>query len=313
MTAHIPVLLDEVLTGLAVQADGYYIDATYGRGGHSAAILSKLSNKGRLLVMDRDPSAIAHAQQQWGSDERVIIHHTPFASLQSSVEQLAWQGKVQGILMDVGVSSIQLDEAARGFSFRNTGPLDMRMDPQHGESAAQWLNTADEQDIADVLFRYGQERYARAIARKIIAVRSEQPLQTTLQLANLIVSVFPASWQRKQGIHPATRSFQAIRIHVNDELNQLQEALQAGIAVLCQQGRMAVISFHSGEDKLVKHFFKKRVDGIPYSRHAPLAEGQPHDKQQTLRWVARLLRPSESETKENPRSRSARLRIVEKL
>ncbi|MBT8144673.1 MAG: 16S rRNA (cytosine(1402)-N(4))-methyltransferase RsmH, partial [Gammaproteobacteria bacterium] len=229
MLDHQPVLLHATLEALAIRPDGCYVDATFGRGGHSAAILERLDRNGLLLVADRDPDAIAAARKRFGNDDRVIIVHDSFANLRSIVKAHGLNRRVDGLLLDIGVSSPQLDEAARGFSFANDGPLDMRMDTSRGETAAQWIARADESEITDVIRRYGEERMPRRIARAIVAARAEQPITTTAQLAAIVAAAIP---QRDRKRHPATRVFQAIRIHINAELAQLEDALEASLDVL---------------------------------------------------------------------------------
>src|SRR5690606_32350551 len=242
-SGHLPVMFEEVLEGLAVKADGTYLDGTFGRGGHARGVLQRLGPGGRLLLMDKDPEAIATAEREFGEDGRVAVFRGSFADLAHWDETA---GGLDGVLFDLGVSSPQLDVAARGFSFGKDGPLDMRMDPDNGESAAQWLARADEREIADVLWTFGEERMSRRIARAIVARRATAPLTRTAELAELIASVVPRG---RHDIHPATRSFQAIRIHVNRELADLEQGLAAAHDALRPGGRLAVISFHSLEDR----------------------------------------------------------------
>ena len=300
---HLPVMFAQVMDGLAVKADGTYLDGTFGRGGHARGVLSKLGPGGRLLVMDKDPEAIAVAEREFGADARVAIFRGSFAELG------AWNaaaGGLDGVLLDLGVSSPQLDVAGRGFSFGKDGPLDMRMDPDSGESAAQWLARADEREIADVLFTYGEERQSRRIARTIVARRAAEPLLRTAQLADLIASVMPRGDSR---IHPATRSFQAIRIFINRELSDLEAGLDAAHARLKPGGRLAVISFHSLEDRIVKQFIARHAKAPPANRRMPVeAAFTP-----TLRDIAGALKADAAETAANPRARSAVLRVAEKL
>lgn len=304
---HVPVLSAEVLSGLAIIPDGIYIDATFGRGGHSVQILERLGPEGRLMAIDQDPSAVAAAQFRPFLDEpRFMIMSASFAELSALAKEQGWMGKVNGILMDLGVSSPQLDDAARGFSFRLEGPLDMRMNPQSKMSAADWLNSAEPSEIARVLREYGEERFSKRIAGAIVKARLLKPLATTSELASIIVSAVPV---REPNKHPATRSFQAIRIYINQELEVLQRALEQCLEVLSIKGRLAVISFHSLEDRLVKQFMQRHSQGdIPF--RIPLREQQIIRR---LRIVERLIRPSEEEVSANPRARSARLRIAEKL
>ncbi len=304
---HRPVMLDEALEGLNIRGDGFYIDATFGRGGHAAAILERLGPRGRLLVMDRDPEAIRAAERRLGADARVCIEHGSFAGLGALVRERGWQGEVNGILLDLGVSSPQLDDAGRGFSFRHDGPLDMRMDPQRGESAAEWLARASEREIARVLWEYGEERFSRRIARRIVAARAREPLTRTLQLARLIAASVP---RREPGKDPATRSFQAIRIHVNRELEALRELLPQTLEILAPGGRLVVISFHSLEDRIVKRFMREQARGDRFPPEVPVAQGQ---LQPTLRIVGKARRAEAGEVAENPRARSAVLRVAERL
>lgn len=307
MSEHVSVLLAESLEGVAVSPTGRYIDATFGRGGHSRGLLEVLSSEGRLMVIDKDPTAIAVAQS-W-QDPRLIVKHGSFAQLADFVQAEGWDQQVDGILMDLGVSSPQLDNAERGFSFLRSGPLDMRMDTSRGQTAAQWLAQATEQEIADIIWRYGEERQSRRIARAIVHDREQTAFTTTDQLAGLIERVVktPPGPRKK---HPATKSFQAIRMHINQELQDIEVALEQAMAVLAPGGRLAVISFHSLEDRLVKQFMRRQVDGEPLPRGVPIRE---MDRPQQVRWVAKVIKPSEQEMAKNPRARSSRLRIVEKL
>src|SRR5690349_17074881 len=258
MQNHLPVMLDESITGLSVRADGIYLDGTFGRGGHSAAILARLSPAGALHAFDRDPAAAGAAGALAASHRNFHFHPAPFSTLGSVCAAEGISGKVAGILLDLGVSSPQFDDPARGFSFAKEGPLDMRMDPRSGESAAAWLARAGEKEISDVLWTLGEERNSRAIAREVVNLRKTQPLTSTLQLAELILSVHRGP---RQKIHPATRSFQAIRLHVNQELEQLGAALEQAVTVLAPGGRLAVISFHSLEDRIVKRFMRDASRG----------------------------------------------------
>lgn len=304
---HQPVLCVEVIAGLAIEPNGYYIDATFGRGGHSALILASLGPEGRLLAIDQDPSAIAAAQfQPFLNDARFTIESASFTELTELVMERDWMGKVSGVLMDLGVSSPQLDDPARGFSFRQAGPLDMRMNPNRGISAADWLNKAGETEIAQVLREYGEENFSRRIARAIINIRQEKPLTTTVELANLIVAAVPFHEPNK---HPATRSFQAIRIFINQELTALSTALKQCLPILKVGGRLAVISFHSLEDRIVKQFMQAQARGDAPDK-LPLRDSQIVRR---LRLVSRLIRPTAAEIELNPRARSARLRIAEKI
>lgn len=300
--AHLPVMYAQVMEGLQVIENGTYLDGTFGRGGHARGVLEKLGPGGRLLLMDKDPEAIAVAEQAFGTDPRVSIRRGSFAALGG------WDlaRDVDGILFDLGVSSPQLDVAERGFSFGKDGPLDMRMDPESGESAAQWLARADEREIADVLWTYGEEKLSRRIARAIVARRAEQPLVRTAQLAELIASVMPRG---KDKIHPATRSFQAIRIHINRELADLEAGLDAALAALKPGGRLAVISFHSLEDRIVKRFVARHAKAPPANRRLPQADTFVP----VLKALGGAIRADAAELAGNPRARSAVLRVAEKL
>jgi 16S rRNA (cytosine1402-N4)-methyltransferase len=291
------------MEGLRVLAEGRYLDGTFGRGGHARGVLEQLGPGGRLLLMDKDPEAIAVAERTFGTDPRVSIRRGTFADL--GTWDLAREG-LDGILFDLGVSSPQLDVAERGFSFAKDGPLDMRMDPDSGESAAQWLARADEREIADVLFTYGEERQSRRIARTIVQRRGAQPLERTAQLADLIASVMPRGDSK---IHPATRSFQAIRIFINRELADLETGLDAAIACLKPGGRLAVISFHSLEDRIVKQFILRHAKAPPTHRRMPVVP----DFVPTLRAIGDATKADAAELAANPRARSAVLRVAEKL
>ncbi|MDQ3510812.1 MAG: 16S rRNA (cytosine(1402)-N(4))-methyltransferase RsmH [Pseudomonadota bacterium] len=305
-TGHLPVMYPQVLQGLQVIGNGVYLDGTFGRGGHARGVLARLDANGRLLLMDKDPEAIAAAEQEFAADPRVSIRRASFADLANWVATAAG---LDGVLLDLGVSSPQLDVAERGFSFGKDGPLDMRMDPDSGQSAAQWLASASEQDIAQVLWTCGEERMGRRIARTIVARREEQPLLRTAQLAELIASVMPRSRDGKHHIHPATRSFQAIRIFINRELEDLETGLDAALSCLKPGGRLAVISFHSLEDRIVKQFI---------ARHAkpPAANRRFPDAQQfiaRLRPIGGAQKADVDEIAANPRARSAVLRVAEML
>jgi 16S rRNA (cytosine1402-N4)-methyltransferase len=304
---HQPVLLDEVLEGLAIQPDGVYVDGTFGRGGHAGAILAGLGPEGRLLAMDKDPEAVASAEQQFGGDPRFEIQQGAFTMLGQMAAQRQLQGRVNGLLLDLGVSSPQVDDASRGFSFSEEGPLDMRMDPAAGISAAEWLEQAGESDITRVLKTFGEERFARRIARAIVAARASEPLRTTRQLAELIAAAVPV---REQNKHPATRSFQAIRIFINHELDDIRAVLGQAPDVLAPRGRMAVISFHSLEDRIVKRFIRDEYQGVQPPAEFPLA-GMDHSPR--LRPVGKAIRAGDAEVQRNPRARSAVLRVAERL
>ncbi len=302
-SAHLPVLLAEVMDGLAVKGDGRYLDGTFGRGGHARGVLQRLGPQGRLLVMDKDPEAIAEARRLAQADARLRWRRGSFAALADWEETAPG---LDGVLLDLGVSSPQLDVAARGFSFGKDGPLDMRMDPEAGESAAEWLARASAQEIADVLWSYGEERQSRRIARAIVARRGEQPIVRTAQLAALIAQVLPRGDSKT---HPATRSFQAIRIHINRELADLEAGLAAALARLKPGGRLAVISFHSLEDRIVKQFMARHAKAPPANRRMPVAVAFTP----TLRLVGGAQKAGVAELAANPRARSAVLRVAEKL
>lgn len=303
---HISVLLDEALNGLAVQPDGLYVDGTFGRGGHSRAILSRLSKEGRLIGFDKDPEAIRVGTQLAADDGRFVVVRRSFADMAEELRQRGLHGQVNGVLLDLGVSSPQLDDAERGFSFLNDGPLDMRMDPAQGQSAAEWINTADEADIATVLKEYGEERFSRRMARAIVMRRAEQPFTRTADLAEVIKVANPA-WEKHK--HPATRAFQGIRIFINRELEDLADGLKAALDVLAPGGRLVVISFHSLEDRLVKHFMRREAKGAPIPRGLPIRE---IDIPISINLVGKAIKPSTEEVAGNPRARSAMLRIAEK-
>ena len=305
--AHHPVLLAEVLDALAIQPDGFYVDGTFGRGGHAAAIMDELGPNGRLLAMDKDPEAVQSAEAQFGDDPRFEIQQGTFTMLSRVVAQRQLEGQVNGLLLDLGVSSPQLDNASRGFSFSHDGPLDMRMDPTTGSSAAEWLQVADEKSISDVLRVYGEERFSRRIARAIVARRAEEPLRTTGQLADLIDAAAPS---REKGKHPATRSFQAIRIFINTELDDVSDVLAQVPDVLAPGGRLAVISFHSLEDRIVKRFIRDEYRGEQPPDEFPLAG---MDYQPRLKPLGKAIRAGAAEVQENPRARSAVLRVAERL
>lgn len=304
---HQPVLLNEVLQGLAVKPDGIYLDGTFGRGGHAAAILAQLGEQGKLIAMDQDPQAVAVAAERFAGDSRFEIVQGNFATLAEVCAGRGMVGKLDGVLLDLGVSSPQLDDASRGFSFMKPGPLDMRMNPQAGLSAAQWLAVADEKDIADVLWQFGEERFSRRIARAVVTTRQEAPITDTLQLAELVSSAVPKKEKFK---HPATRSFQAIRIFVNQELDVLPRALTASAEVLAPGGRLAVISFHSLEDRIVKRFMRDKSRGPQLPKDLPVI---PAAYAPEFRLAAKAVMPGDEEIARNPRARSSVLRVLEKL
>lgn len=306
--SHISVLLNEAVNGLAINPDGVYIDCTFGRGGHSSLILSQLSESGRLIAIDRDLTAIA-AAEKFSDDSRFLIEHSGFAELESIATKHDLIEKVDGILLDLGVSSPQLDNAERGFSFMNDGPLDMRMDTSKGQTAAEWIAVADVEDITWVLRTFGEEKHAWKIANAIVDAREETPFTRTSELAKLIKTVAP---QREIKKHPATRSFQAIRMYINSELEQIEKVLSASLSVLAESGRLVVISFHSLEDRLVKQFMKKHSQGKQVPRGLPVSEAELQ-KGKKLSLVGRKLKPSKDELEVNNRARSSVLRIAQRL
>ena len=302
-SGHRPVLLREALEGLALRDNGWYVDATYGRGGHSAEILARLGAQGRLLALDKDPEAVAHGDSNFAADERFAIRHAGFEELGAVVTPWLSGRQLDGVLFDLGVSSPQLDQPARGFSFAHDGPLDMRMNTAVGATAAEWLAFVSQQELADVLYRYGEEPRARQIAAAIVRAREAAPLTTTRELADVIARASRA----KGRIHPATRSFQAIRIAVNAELAALERALPQAVELLALGGRLVVISFHSLEDRIVKRFLAREARGD--EAYAGLPNVPAHARPR-LKLVGRLLRPGAKEIEDNPRARSARLRIA---
>lgn len=305
---HISVLLDECIEALAIKPGGIYIDATFGRGGHSAHILDALGDDGQLIAFDRDPQAI-QAAERFAEDKRFRIIHAPFGNMAEEVESLGLTGKIDGVLMDLGVSSPQLDDAERGFSFLRDGPLDMRMDTSKGQSAADWLAHAEEQDITQVIKEFGEERFGKRIAHAIVNTRKETPITRTAQLATIIDQAVPVKDKYK---HPATRAFQGIRIYINAELEQLRVGLKAATQVLAKEGRLAVISFHSLEDRLVKRFIKDQSKGKVVPHNMPITQAEI-DADKVLKALGRAIKPSEEEVMNNVRSRSSVLRVAEKL
>lgn len=308
---HVTVLLDEAVNGLNIKPNGIYIDGTFGRGGHSRLILSQLNEQGRLIAIDRDPEAIKAAQLI--NDPRFMIKHGPFSAIADYVAEEGLVGKTDGVLLDLGVSSPQLDDPERGFSFMRDGPLDMRMDPTRGQSAQQWLMNAEADDIAWVLKTFGEERFAKRIARAIVERNhnpEEEALTRTRQLAELIAKVSPIKDRHK---HPATRSFQAIRIYINSELEEIEQALEGAVAVLAPEGRLSVISFHSLEDRLVKRFIRRNSKGPSVPAGIPLTETQIKELGAAkLREVGKM-KPSGAEVDENPRARSSVLRFAQRM
>lgn len=302
---HQPVLLQPAVDALIGAEDGFYIDATFGRGGHSLEILSRLGEQGSLMVFDRDPAAIKVALQLQISESRLQVVHSEFSTLDERAEEAGKSGQVDGVLLDLGVSSPQLDQAERGFSFQADGPLDMRMNPEQGMSAAEWIATRQEAEIISVLKEYGEERFARRIAAAIVQRQQLEPITRTGDLAEIVKAAIPR-WEK--GKHPATRSFQAIRIAVNDELYQITKGLEAAYAVLKNGGRLVVISFHSLEDRLVKRFMRNKANPAPPPRGLPVPPEPP-----TLKLVGKPCKASDIELDQNPRARSAVLRVAEKL
>ncbi len=304
---HLPVLKRELLELLNVRPDGIYVDGTYGRGGHSKALLEQLGPQGRLLVIDRDPRALEAAHELAEHDSRITVVKGSFGEIERIAVDRAILGKVDGIVLDLGVSSPQLDDAERGFSFLRDGPLDMRMDPESGLSAADWLNSATEADMARVMLRLGEERAARRIARAVINARAIQKIERTGQLADIIEAVLP---RRGKGKHPATKTFQAIRIYINNELGELQAFLDVVLKVLAPGGRLCVISFHSLEDRLVKRFLRDHSRVDPALASLPVV---PEGAQPVMRLIGKAVHASAAETEINPRARSAVLRTGERL
>jgi 16S rRNA (cytosine1402-N4)-methyltransferase len=308
LAEHAPVLVEEAVAALAIDAPHeeprLYVDATFGRGGHAARILGALGPRDRLLAIDRDPQAVAAARGRFDADARVVVVRAAFAALDSLVAAHGEGRACHGILFDLGVSSPQLDEAARGFSFQQDGPLDMRMDPEGGASAAEWLASADADEIRDVISGLGEERFAGRIARAIVEKRAVEPIVTTGQLASVVASTV----RTRDGKHPATRTFQAVRMHINDELGQLALGLKAALSALAPAGRLAVISFHSLEDRMVKHFMRDQAQPDPAWARLPIAP--PFDP--ALRLVGKKQRAGDAELAVNPRARSAILRVAER-
>lgn len=297
----------EAVDALQVRPDGIYVDGTFGRGGHSREILRRLGPDGRLLGIDRDPQAIASGEALAKEDARFAIAHGEFVELSMLVDARGWTGRVNGLLLDLGVSSPQLDDPARGFSFMREGPLDMRMNPQAGESAADFLAKASAEDLEAVFRDLGEERFSRRIAQAIVRARSNRPLQTTTELAELVAASVPA---REAGKNPATRVFQALRIYVNRELEQVADVLAQVLAVLAPGGRLAVISFHSLEDRIVKRYVQYHERGPEVPRGMPML---PQAFAPQLRAVGKMIKASDAEVDQNPRARSAVLRVAERL
>jgi 16S rRNA (cytosine1402-N4)-methyltransferase len=303
---HIPVLLPELIQALKPEAGKIYVDCTFGRGGHTQLLLESMGDGGRLIAMDRDPQSFSTGREMAAQDARLTFVASRFSEFNDVLDQQDVKG-IDGVMMDLGVSSPQLDDAGRGFSFMQDGPLDMRMDPTSGLSAAQWLNTAAEIDIANVIYQFGEERYSRRIAREIVAKRTQHPLTTTADLVNVVLAASPKKEKHK---HPATRTFQAVRIHVNNELGELRTALTDIAARLNKGGRLAVISFHSLEDRIVKRFFREMCRGDDLPAGLPVTADMLNV---TMKLVGKPIKASETELQQNPRARSAVLRIAEKI
>ena len=304
---HLPVLLSETVDALAVKADGYYVDGTFGRGGHARQILDKLSHNGRLLGLDKDPAAIATGTELAEHDSRFSIEQCSFADMADVISGRLWQDKVDGILLDIGVSSPQIDEAERGFSFQKDGPLDMRMNPDTGISAAEWLATAKVEDITFVIKTLGEERFGKRIANAIVETREHTPIVSTTQLAKLVDKAMPF---REKNKHPATRTFQAIRIYINNELEDLKTGLEQSLDVLAVGGRLAVITFHSLEDRIVKRYFRDEARGDDLPSNFPIRADELNPR---VKLIGKAIKAGDQELGVNPRARSAVLRVVEKL
>jgi 16S rRNA (cytosine1402-N4)-methyltransferase len=307
MEQHTPVLLNEVLAALDVRVGGRYLDATFGRGGHAAAMLERIGKEGRVVAIDRDPDAVRAGRERFAAEERLMLIQSPFSRLRDVAASADLLGGFDGVLFDLGVSSPQLDTAARGFSFAHDGPLDMRMDNRIGMTAADFIARAPEQEIARVIRDYGEERFAKRIAQRIASVRRERSIDSTAQLADIVAAAVPT---REPGKHPATRTFQALRVHVNHEFAELDAALDATLDALAPKGRLCAISFHSLEDGIVKRFIEK------HSHEDPLYAGLPDmplHARAKLRRVGRTVHPSASEVADNPRARSALMRVAERL
>ncbi len=305
--AHTTVLLHEAVDALVTDIDGFYVDGTFGRGGHAAELLGRLSGQGSVLAIDKDPQAISAGQERFAEDPRLQLFHGSFADLQNVAAEMGKTGDISGVLLDLGVSSPQLDQAERGFSFMRDGPLDMRMDTSRGMSAAEWIATADEQDIARVIKEYGEERFARRMASAVVKERVKAPITGTVQLAGILAAAHPA-WER--GKHPATKAFQAIRIFINRELEDLEDLLAQVIDNLKVGGRLVIISFHSLEDRRVKRFIRDQEQGIKLPKNLPIRDV---DRGVRLVKVGKAIKPAVTEVDGNIRSRSAVMRIAERV
>jgi len=307
MFEHTPVLLQEVLTALRVREGGRYLDATFGRGGHTAAILERVGEQGRVVAIDRDPQAIRAGHERFAAERRLTLVHSPFSELMRVVMEMGLVGGFDGVLLDLGVSSPQLDDALRGFSFAHDGPLDMRMNDSSGMTAAAWLAKVPEHELARIIREFGEERFAKRIARAIVQSRNEQPITRTTQLAEIVANAVPT---REPGKHPATRTFQAIRIQVNHEFEEIETALSGTLAVLAPGGRLCAISFHSLEDGLVKRFMQQQSQEDPVYAGLPMV---PEHARPKLTRVGRPVHPSAAEVASNPRARSAIMRVAERV
>lgn len=307
MFEHTPVLLQEVLAALRVREGGRYLDATFGRGGHTAAILERVGEQGRVVAIDRDPQAIRAGHERFAAERRLTLVHSPFSELMRVVMEMGLVGRFDGVLLDLGVSSPQLDDALRGFSFAHDGPLDMRMNDSSGMTAAVWLAKVPEHELARVIREFGEERFAKRIARAIVQSRNVQPITRTTQLAEIVANAVPT---REPGKHPATRTFQAIRIQVNHELEEIETALSGTLAVLAPGGRLCAISFHSLEDGLVKRFMQQQSQEDPIYAGLPMV---PEHARPKLTRVGRAVHPSAAEVASNPRARSAIMRVAERV
>jgi len=303
---HLSVLLDEAIDALNIKPEGIYIDGTFGRGGHSQAILKQLNEHGKLIVFDQDPEAIEYAEKTFADENRVFIQHHAFSGMFNVVQKLELEQQVDGILLDLGVSSPQLDNAERGFSFMQSGELDMRMNTKQGLSAKEWINTVSLNEMATVFKEYGEERYAKRIAQAIIIAREQKAIEETLQLAEIIKQAHPR-WEKHK--HPATRCFQAIRIYINQELQELEDVLEQIVGILKPGGRMAIISFHSLEDRMVKRFIHKMTSGEELPFDVPI---QYEEDKSEMKKIGKAIKPGQKELSQNPRARSAILRVAEK-
>ncbi len=307
---HRPVLIDEVMDCLRLQHTGVYVDGTFGRGGYTRRILSALGGDGRVIALDVDPDAITHGEKIYGNEPRLFLRQANYDRIAEELKDLPVPDKADGIVFDLGVSSPQFDDAARGFSFRRDGPLDMRMNPCEGQSASDWVNTVEPAQMVRVIDRLGEEKLAGLITRAIVKARQRDAITTTEQLADIIYQAFPEKEKRKRRIHPATKVFQAIRMRINDELGHLERALNAVPEVLAVRGVLAVVSFHSLEDRIVKRFFRNLVKGDKVPDRLPLRNNELN---RGYEYVAKLIKPSDEEVKVNVRARSARLRAIRKI